>query len=709
MVSSWFGVLLALLFGLTVPLPLGIPPRPEDPTLLRALPRDVALAVQWFGLADPDPKSGNVAERFAANAEVRHLFAEVDRAAMAWCMAKEADAEGAPLGPLPAAGLLRVALTNPGIAFVAGFDPVLGLASLRAGIVLRVGAADEGAQPAARLFETLKTVQRRLEKSIGAGEGKDLALAGTLARVLALPPGMPRVVFAQRGEHVFVAVGDGMAEALVSGLEQHDGLGAQPAFTALHAQVRIERPVLRLFADVPKLVHLGLPQLTQEEQGVLDRLGLNGVRQLLLENGLEAEAMRSRAFLAVDGAPGGFLQMLAEAKLQAADLAPIPADASTALAVKLEPAALVDLVAKLVAGGPEALVFEGADAEPREPETADLIAAVRRDLVAGLGGAVTAWNSPGQGGFWFTGATVVIGVRDTAAARRAHERVHQHLHKKLPSRSSRSEDAALARRLEKAGEEIRALHMAASTWRDQHAEGLPRFDDLDWDALGQQGVTKKAGAPPADPWGRPYRIVEHDGGPSVTSDGPDGKPDTDDDLTPQNAWERSYAASTGRTYLEQTTLGAHTLHYLNPGGYDFFAPAWCLTDTHLVVSLALPTLKATLHHLKAHEPDLGTVPVVADAVGGSFLLAQNMRAEFPFLYGIGQIAAVFLCRSLQKDGFDVTVDALPSAVAFRDVLDHELLSLRHVDGGFVLERRGRLPNLLGFSPLLPLPFVFGSF
>ncbi len=709
MVSSWIGLLFAFLFGLSVPLPLGIPPRPEDPTLIRAVPRDVLAAAQWFGLASADPRSTNAAERFAAHDEVRQMFAELDRAALQWCMAKEPHAKDFPLGPLQAAGLLRVVLTNPGIAFVAGYDDAVGWASLRAGLILRLNRI-EGADPARRLFDTLKAAQARLGKSTGNGPAPEVPLGSAVALVFALP-NLPRVVVGLRGDHVFLALGDGVAESVVQGLERHDGLGAQPEFVALHAQVRTERPLLRVFARVPELIKLGFDKLVEQERATMSSLGIDGLQQLLLENGLEGDGLRCRAFIAVQGEPRGIVQALGGTPLSAEDLAPIPADASLALAARLQPSALLDLLQALLGEGDAPFLF-ARYAAPAVTDRAseELFKALRADLVAGLSDVLTVWNSPGQGGLWFTGATLAVPVRDKPSAQRALDRVLALLRARIPAKSSSRPDPELAERLALAAQQLNALQDAVATQHAAQDGKVISFEDLDWDALGNLEVTRAEGKPPHDPWGRAYRLVARDGQPAaVTSDGADGRAGTEDDVRSDNVWQRQQAALARSTTLEQTALGTCTIHYLNPRGYEPFAPAWSLTDTHLMVSLNLSVLKAALHHLHAHEPGMHTVSAVTDGLGGSMVLVQNTRGEFPLVYAVGTVAAGFLCRSMQEDGFDLTVDALPSAVAFREVLGHETLSLRPVPGGLVIERRGRLPNLLGVLPLLPLPFFFAGF
>src|SRR5690606_14424860 len=176
----------------------------------------------------------------------------------------------------------------------------------------------------------------------------------------------------------------------------------------------------------------------------LARFGLDGARHVLLENGLDATGMRSRAFLTLDGPPHGMLQSLAGKPLTPDDLRPVPAEVSMAFAARLQPEAMLDALRILRKPSPAPFVFGMFDGEgetdkaAREPDPID---EAHADLVAALGEVVTAWNAPGQGGFVFTGATLAVLVRDAAAAERAHARILAHLRTEFPPRTAKPSTA----------------------------------------------------------------------------------------------------------------------------------------------------------------------------------------------------------------------------------------------------------------------------
>ncbi|MCU0867562.1 MAG: hypothetical protein MUC36_27590 [Planctomycetes bacterium] len=67
---SFFFFVEMLMLGLAgllgVPMPIAMPPLPDQPTLMHVVPADALAFLAWNGSAAPDPKSDNRAERLAA-------------------------------------------------------------------------------------------------------------------------------------------------------------------------------------------------------------------------------------------------------------------------------------------------------------------------------------------------------------------------------------------------------------------------------------------------------------------------------------------------------------------------------------------------------------------------------------------------------------------------------------------------------------------
>src|SRR5262245_15786942 len=59
-------------------LPIGVPPLPPDPLVMRAVPEECLFYVGWNGATTPDPKSGNQTERLLAEDEIREFVERLD-------------------------------------------------------------------------------------------------------------------------------------------------------------------------------------------------------------------------------------------------------------------------------------------------------------------------------------------------------------------------------------------------------------------------------------------------------------------------------------------------------------------------------------------------------------------------------------------------------------------------------------------------------
>ena len=51
-------LILTMFLGVVSPMPLGVPPLPEDPKLLGCAPGESVGYLQWFGTAEANPTSG---------------------------------------------------------------------------------------------------------------------------------------------------------------------------------------------------------------------------------------------------------------------------------------------------------------------------------------------------------------------------------------------------------------------------------------------------------------------------------------------------------------------------------------------------------------------------------------------------------------------------------------------------------------------------
>jgi hypothetical protein len=122
------------------------------------------------------------------------------------------------------------------------------------------------------------------------------------------------------------------------------------------------------------------------------------------------------------------------------------------------------------------------------------------------------------------------------------------------------------------------------------------------------------------------------------------------------------------------------------------APAWCLTDRHLIVSLFPQTVKATLDRVIAEEDAIARNPAFEKLDGClavSFMdLPRLARNLYPILLPLARLG----CAELQLQGVDLTVAHLPTFASVVPHLVPECLRIKRVKGGILADRRGVIPD-----------------
>lgn len=586
---SWLSFLFMIAVGLAgVPLPVGVPPLPEDPALMRTAPKDALAYVQWAGTAQADPKSANLTERLAAEPAVRALFDRLVRATRA---AFRQELRGRAFAQADRALRLGLEIVQrPGCLFLSELDPQRSF--VRGGVVVQLGPR---AKP---ILDGLRSLTKAF---LGSGPEK---LDDAAAEALPLPPGAPPVTFRVVGQHLVVGLGPGTTERMVARLRgEGAGLGAHPAVARLAGAAHVERPSFRMFVDTAALLELLGPMPRPAAAGFA-ALGVRDVSALFSESGLEGDGFVSRVMLA-SKERRGVLALCAGRPLEATDLAVVPADASFALAARVSPAKAWTTLLQVVGG------FSPRGREEMEREVVEGMerrTGVRlvEDLLAHCGDALAIWNSPRQGGLLFPGIVAALALKDAARFR-----------------------AGFVKLMASAQEEM---------------------------------------APRRSTSGRLRRGV----------------------------------------YLQERQIAGQTVWWLNSVGDDVpLAPAWCVTETHVMFSLFPQALTAAIRRGAETSDSLAAIPrlLSAEARAVSFV---NARRVFDVAYPMLQMLAQLACAELQREGFAIDVTALPEPGAIGPHLRNEIVRLEHHEAGLRLVREGTLPfadSLLGGM----LPAVASAF
>jgi hypothetical protein len=399
-VPSVAALLMLIGMGGGLGFPLGVPPLPEDPVLAQVAPEQCLFYSSWAGTAAPDPASDNPTEQLLAEPEVQQLIAQV-RQLVKKGVRKAAEEKGGDEFAGVAEDVVRWAeklLTSPTAVYVSKVEIRPNGPDVRAGAVVRVG--DDAAQLKAAL-ERLQ--QRFIPDAVQAvEEGGD-----TWYRIQPPNPGAPVIAWGVKGRYFILGIGEGEIEGM-----KERARTEPPAWLAQIArQLPVERRSTVTYLDVKAVRDLFLPLADDPMVArVVDALGLGNVTSLVSVTGLDKPGFVSRALVGLEGEPQGLFRLAYGKPLAAEDLAPIPSDATIALAARIDPEQVLETILS-VAGKIDPHARDDVEEGIGEMEEA-LGFNLRRDVLAALGDTCRLYNSPGEGGLVITGLTAVVDVKD---------------------------------------------------------------------------------------------------------------------------------------------------------------------------------------------------------------------------------------------------------------------------------------------------------
>lgn len=409
--AAELGVLLLLATGgLGAPL-VGVPLAP-DATLQRAAPAECLFYVGTGGTAAADPKSKNQIEQLMAEPEVADFVGELTRLSEEALKRLPAGNEKEKMLARTLPVVATTLLSRPAMLYLAKVDLPPQPPSGNAALVVNAGDSTAAFVEALEELEKLYVAELPPNMAVEPREVGEAKL-----RKLPTPPGAPPVSWGVRGTYVFLAVGDGEAEALV---ERLSGQGETPAWLArLHADLDIPRVSAAAYLHLAGVLKTVDPlidqfggQLPISPRKVIDALGLDHLEYVALGSGLNETVSVSKVVVAHDGEAEGLLDLLDAEPLTTDDLAGIPQSADVAVVGRLDLGAVFDAGLK-IAGEIEPRAADQARAALDEMQR-QLGLSLRDDLLAGLGDTWTVYNSADDGGAIFTGLCATIGVRDRA-------------------------------------------------------------------------------------------------------------------------------------------------------------------------------------------------------------------------------------------------------------------------------------------------------
>ncbi len=418
-------------------LPLGMPPAEPDPLMARVLPDDCLLYVAWQGTAKPNADSPNHTEALLAEPEMQHLFAEVERAVVKSMKGMATRTRPGDPKPEDIFALAKTLTTRPVVIYVTEFFPSRQGIEIDAGIVVHVG---DQADVFRRLLPTFGGRPKRISED-GIEKQPPPAPEGSW-QTIETGPGGPPVQWTIQGEHLIVGIGEGAADGIVARAET-----PPPAWVGkLHEEIAIERlgNVIHVnqVAELIRTFAIAEPEVYR----ALRAIGLSDVESITSATGLDGSGCVSKLLIKLEGAPRGALSVFDVEPLAKEDLAVIPADATLAAAVRFDLAeamdTLLDVVGRIEPWAEEMMLRDMVRAE------SELGIRFRRDLFAAVGDTWRIYNSPGEGGLVFTGATAVVDVRDHQRLVETNKRLVELMRRELqpPDRGPANQHSYYGRR-----------------------------------------------------------------------------------------------------------------------------------------------------------------------------------------------------------------------------------------------------------------------
>jgi len=391
-------------------LPLGIPPETEQPAvMLQVAPDECLYFTTWAGMAKPDPESGNEVEKLLAEPEIRYLISEGERRVVD-ALKKAADEEGPPEAAVAVqegSKLLKTLITRPASVFVSRAEITPDGLDIDAGAIVAV------ADDAEKVVASLEKVQQTfLEEPPRAVE-----IAGIACQRIEFGQPVPPITWGMKGGLLMIGVGEGAIEGITA-----RAATAPPMWlNDVSKKLPVKRRATITYVNAKALVDQFTPLGGYQAKSIVAALGLDNVESLVAVTGLDETGFVSRSLVSFSGQPKGLFQVVADKPLTPDDLAPIPADATLALAARLNADKLFEVFLESIEKiepRARAEVTEGLNEMNRE-----LGIDVRGDVLKSLGDVWCAYGSPVDGGLVLTGLTATVTVRDHKKLAAAHEKL----------------------------------------------------------------------------------------------------------------------------------------------------------------------------------------------------------------------------------------------------------------------------------------------
>jgi hypothetical protein len=171
------------------------------------------------------------------------------------------------------------------------------------------------------------------------------------------------------------------------------------------------------------------------------------------------------------------------------------------------------------------------------------------------------------------------------------------------------------------------------------------------------------------------------------------------------------SAAAGGPAIKETKFRGQRIFFVNSVGNEFmpFAPAWCVSDTHLILSLSPQNVRAFLSR-DAAAGSLADLPAVAERLkaGDAVLLTyQDTAGMMKITYPVLQIFLTLGFSEMQREGIDLDPSVLPSLASIIRHVEPGVGMLVREKNGLVYVSRQSLPVNVGLPVLIGATTLFG--
>ena len=432
MAYGFFYLAFLLEIGGGMALPLGVPPLPEDPVMARVAPDECLFYMTWSATAEPDAASSNRTEQLLAEPEIRHMIDQIGRI-IGQVVSHTAKKSGPESVPLAKEGmyLAKTLLTHSTALFIseASFETAEPQESgagegktfkIKGGMVVHLGDKLPRVETALKMYQTMFLRDSLTEVDIDNQKW---------SRLYREDDDIPTVTWGTRDGYLIAGIGESVVEDILQQMrtEQPRWLGE------LREQLPVERVSSVVYVNIKSLADLYRNAADQEREGfqsdlqsgmkVLQVLGIDKVRSLGMVAGLDGDGFVSKTLLSVEGPQTGLFELLSDQPLEAADLAPVPADSSIAGAARVNLSKAMELI---IATAEVSGLETGDDILKGIAEAETTMGfKIREDILDSLGDVWCVYNSPSEGGLLFTGMTMTVPVTNHARLAAVHQKLRE--------------------------------------------------------------------------------------------------------------------------------------------------------------------------------------------------------------------------------------------------------------------------------------------